>query len=57
MRKDILKKKHERLLAKRDALKKRGLESTDAAEVRSITEQVTELNAEIEETAAELAEI
>ncbi|MBQ4192967.1 MAG: phage major capsid protein, partial [Clostridia bacterium] len=57
MRKDILKKKHERLLAKRDALKKRGLESTDAAEVRSITEQVQELNAEIEETAAEIAEI
>lgn len=57
MRKDILKKKHERLLAKRAALVKKGLESNDAAEVRSINEQVTELDEEIAETKAELDEI
>lgn len=57
MRKDILKKKHERLLAKREALVKKGLESSDAAEVRSINEQVTELDEEIAETKAELDEI
>ncbi len=57
MRKDILKKKHERLLAKRAALVKKGLESSDAAEVRSINEQVTELDEEIAETKAELDEI
>ena len=57
MRKDILKKKHERLIAKRTALVKKGLESSDAAEVRSINEQVTELDEEIAETKAELDEI
>lgn len=57
MRKDILKKKHERLLSKRAALVKKGLESSDAAEVRSINEQVTELDEEIAETKAELDEI
>lgn len=57
MRKDILKKKHERLLAKRAALVKKGLESSDAAEVRSINEHVTELDEEIAETKAELDEI
>lgn len=57
MRKDILKKKHERLIAKRAALVKKGLESSDAAEVRSINEQVTELDEEIAETKAELDEI
>lgn len=57
MRKDILKKKYERLLAKREALVKKGLESSDAAEVRSINEQVTELDEEIAETKAELDEI
>ena len=36
---------------------KKGLESSDAAEVRSINEQVTELDEEIAETKAELDEI
>lgn len=57
MRIDILKKKHKRLLAKRDALKNKALASTDAAEVRSINENLTELNEEIDETAEEIAAI
>lgn len=57
MRKDYLEKKAARLTEKRDALKKKGLESTDAAEVRAVTEQVNELGEEIEEIRAELAEI
>ena len=57
MRKDILAKKHKRLLAKREALVKKGLESSDAAEVRSINERVAELDEEIAEVKAELDEI
>ena len=57
MRKDILEKKHKRLLAKREALVKKGLESSDAAEVRSINERVAELDEEIAEVKAELDEI
>lgn len=57
MRKDILTKKHKRLLAKREALVKKGLESSDAAEVRSINERVAELDEEIAEVKAELDEI
>lgn len=57
MRKDYLEKKAARLTEKRDALKKKGLESTDAAEVRAITEQVNEMNEEIEDIRAEIAEI
>ena len=57
MRKDFLTKKQKRLTDKRDALTKRGLESTDAAEVRSINEQVADLNEELEEIRSELAAI
>lgn len=55
MRKEFLTKKLTRLTQKRDALSTKGLNSTDAAEVRAITEQVTEMNEEIEEIRAELA--
>lgn len=55
MRKEFLNKKLERLTQKRDALSAKGLNSTDAAEVRAITEQVTDMNEEIEEIRAELA--
>ena len=57
MRKTFLENKLKRLNEKREALKKKGLESADAAEVRAITEQVNELGEEIEEIRAELAEI
>ena len=57
MIKEFLEKKNARLIAKRDALSAKGLNSTDAAEVRAITDQVAELNEEIEEIRAELAEI
>lgn len=57
MRKEFLEKKNARLIAKRDALSAKGLNSTDAAEVRAITDQVAELNDEIEEIRAEIAEI
>ena len=57
MRKDILKKKHARLLQKRDALKAKALASNDVNEVRSINEQLDELNDEITETADEIAAI
>lgn len=53
-RKQILEKRHTRLLAKRDALKNKGLASTDVNEVRTINEQVDELNAEIAEVEEEL---
>lgn len=57
MRKDILKKRHTRLLAKRDALKAQAQASQDVNEVRSINAQLEELSAEIEECADELAAI
>ena len=57
MRKDVLKKRHERLLAKRDALKTKALASEDVNEVRSINEQIDDLNAEIAETADEISAI
>ena len=57
MRKEILKKRHERLLAKREALKNKALASSDAEEVRSINEQLSELNEEITETAEEIEAI
>ena len=56
-RKDVLKKRHERLLAKRDALKNKALASADANEVRSINEQIDELNADIADVAEEIASI
>ena len=57
MRKDILKKKHTRLLAKREALKAKGLASSDVNEVRAINAQLEDLNEEISEVEDELAEI
>lgn len=53
-RKDVLKKRHERMLAKRDALKNKALASADAAEVRSINEQIEELNADLADVQAEI---
>lgn len=57
MRKDVLAKKHQRLLQKRDALKAKALASSDVNEVRSINEQIDDLNEEITETADEIAAI
>lgn len=57
MRKDVLTKRHARLLAKRDALKTKALASIDVNEVRSINEQIEELNDEITEVADELSAI
>lgn len=54
MRKDILKKRHERMLAKRDALKNKALASSDVNEVRSINEQIEELNADIADVQDEI---
>lgn len=53
-RKKILKKRLARLKAKRDKLKERALASQDAAEVRSINEDLTDLNDEITETQEEI---
>lgn len=57
MRKEILAKKHKRLLEKRDALKSKALASDDVNEVRSINEQLEDISAEIEETEAEIQAI
>lgn len=54
MRKKILEKRLNRLKTKKENLKKRGLESQDAAEIRSINAQLEELNAEIEEVQEEI---
>lgn len=57
MRKDVLKKRHERMLAKRESLKAKALASSDVNEVRSINEMIEDLNSEITETADEIAAI
>lgn len=54
MRKKILEKRMQRLLAKKEALRNKALASKDADEVRSINEQLSEINEEIEETQEEL---
>lgn len=54
MRKKVLEKRMKRLMAKRASLTQRGLASEDAKEVRSINEQLEDINAEIEETQEEL---
>ena len=54
MRKDILTKKLARLTSKKNDLKTRAAASEDVNEVRAIQGQLEELNAEIEETQAEL---
>ena len=56
-RKDVLTKRHKRLLDKRDALKAKALASEDANEVRSINEQIEELNDEITDVSDELSAI
>ena len=57
MNKKILEKKHKRLLEKREALKKKALESSDVNEVRSINAQIEELNEDISDLAEEIAAI
>lgn len=53
-RKAILEKRLQRLQAKKQKLKERALASQDAAEVRSINEQLEDINAEISETEEEI---
>lgn len=53
-RKKILTKRMQRLQAKKQALTARALASNEAAEVRSINEQLEDVNAEIAETQEEL---
>lgn len=57
MRKKVLEKKLARLMAKKSALAERCKASADVAEVRALTEQLDDLNAEIEETQEELSAI
>lgn len=57
MRKEVLTKRHKRLLEKRDTLKSKALASSDVNEVRSINEQLEDLNAEIDDVADEIAAI
>lgn len=57
MRKDVLTKRHKRLLEKRDAMKAKALASEDVNEVRSINAQIEELNEEITDVADEIAAI
>ena len=57
MRKTVLEKKLARLKEKRDKMKTRALASEDVNVVRSINEDLEEVNAEIEETEAELTAI
>lgn len=57
MSKERLEKKLAKLTEKRDALKNKGLASTDAAEVRAINEQIADINDEIEDVRSDIAEI
>ena len=57
MRKKTLEKRMQRLLAKKQKLAERCNASTDANEVRDLTEQLEDVNAEITETQEELDEI
>lgn len=57
MRKNILLKRMARLTAKKTKLVERCNASQDATEVRSLTEELSDVNAEIEETQDELSEI
>ena len=54
---DVLKKRHERMLKKREALRSKALASTDAGEVRSINERIEEMNADIADVEDEIAAI
>lgn len=53
-RSEILTKRMNRLKAKQSKLMKRAMESTDAVEVRSINEQLEELNSDIEDLQDEI---
>lgn len=55
--KSILEKRMGRLIAKRDSLTTKALASEDVAEVRSIKEQIEELNAEIADIRSEIEAI
>lgn len=57
MRKKVLEKRLARLQAKKNTLTQRALASQDANEVRSINEELSDVNAEIEETQEEIAAI
>ena len=57
MRVEILRKRMQRLIDKRDKLTERGLSSEDANEVRSINETVADINAEISEIREEIEAI
>lgn len=57
MRKKTLEKRMQRLLAKKQKLSERCNASQDVAEVRSLTEELEDVNAEIAETQEELDEI
>lgn len=57
MRKDVLAKRHKRLLERRDALKAKALASADVNEVRSINAQIEELNDDIADVADEMQAI
>lgn len=57
MRKKILEQRMQRLLAKKAKLNERCSASADVNEVRSLTEQLEDVNAEIAETQAELDSI
>lgn len=54
MRKDVLAKRHKRMLDKREALKAKALASEDVNEVRSINAQIEEMNEDIADIQAEL---
>ena len=54
MRKKILEKRLQRLMAKKQNLNARCQASTDVNEVRELTEQLDDINAEIEETQEEI---
>ena len=55
MRKDILERRHKRLLEKRAELEKKSEASESVEEVRSINAQLKELNADIADVADEIA--
>ena len=55
MRKKFLEKRMNRLIQKRDALKDQALKSEDVNEVRSLTDQINDLNADIDECREEIA--
>ena len=53
-RRKFLEKRLNRLLEKRNTLQARALASTDAAEVRSINDQIADINADIAEVREEI---